>query len=990
MESRRHFMAGIGITMFMVLGLLGYLIWDGYREAIAAARTTMSNYAAIVETRLDATLRRADAVTQEMLRVLPEEAFNRKAGAAKDRKIDHLFDLQRVNFEELGSLRVFDRDGDVLYTTEAATSLRTNIVDRAFFVKLMNSPETGIAYEATTSRANGRPILVLARGIFDRSGVFRGVVAASIELEVFQKLFRSLDLGAGGAMVMRRSDDFSVVTRWTQAAGTYLERSALDSPIRQAMARGESSGSFEFARPGDGSIAIFGFHRLSRYPFYIGASVPRSQVLAGWRARALSLGVVALILMGLLGYLLANIRRADARASRVVTDLTASEEHTRLILDSSMDAVIELNADGNVTAWTAAAAQIFGHPADHTIGRNFADLVIPSSRNTSHHQRLRHFLSSAAGGNSNRRIEIPALRADGQNIVVELSLARILRGDMLFYSAFARDITAAKRAAEEVLTSKAKLEAALASMSDAIFITDAAGRFVHINAALATFHRFRNIDDFAKTLAESPNFLEVYSPEGKHLPVSQRAMQRALRGETASGIEFVMKRNDTGESWVGSYSYAPILDSEGEIVGTVVTARDVTEQKNAAATHERLQTQLRQSQKMEAVGLLAGGIAHDFNNIIAAILGNTDLAEQDAAANPRALESLAEIRHAGVRARALVQQILSFGRRQQTQLLPMPLQPVIEESARLLRAMLPTRVTLLVECAKDVPAVMVDATQIEQVVLNLATNSLHAMHGRTGTIGILLDQIDIGPAMLSAHPQLQRLAKEKPGSLVCLTVKDDGAGMDAATLARIFEPFFTTKPVGEGTGLGLSVVHGVVQTHGGEIVVESHAGIGTVFHIFLPPSGVAEPAAVAPPPKTLEAAPDTAPATASRILYLDDEESMVFLVKRLLERRGHQVTGFTDQKEAIAAVRADPYAFDLVLTDYNMPVLTGLDVAREMRAIRADLPVAIASGFVDESLREQAGGAGVRDLIFKASQVSEYCSSIERLLPTANKAELVA
>jgi signal transduction histidine kinase/ActR/RegA family two-component response regulator len=417
------------------------------------------------------------------------------------------------------------------------------------------------------------------------------------------------------------------------------------------------------------------------------------------------------------------------------------------------------------------------------------------------------------------------------------------------------------------------------------------------------------------------------------------------------------------------------------ILGRVFFFTDVTERRQSDAARTALEAQLRESQKMDAIGKLAGGIAHDFNNILATILGNTELARQDMGANPQALRSLAEIHKAASRARDLVQQILSFSRRQPTERIPLALAPVIEESARLLRATVPARLALEVRCAKDVPAVLADATQIKQVLINLVTNAMQAMHGRPGSILIGLDTVLFDAALADAIPALQALLAKHAGRMVRLTVSDNGPGMDAATQERIFEPFYTTKPVGEGTGLGLSVVHGIVTAHEGAIMVQSQPDKGSIFTIYLPVAETEVSVGVAG--LSVGSPPATPPGNSGqRILYLDDDESLVLLVKRLLERQGVHVRGFSNQDDALDALRADPTRFDLVVTDYNMPGLSGLDVAREVRTIRDDLPVAVASGFIDEELQAQAGRSGVRELIFKADAAEDLCQALVRLLRT--------
>lgn len=406
------------------------------------------------------------------------------------------------------------------------------------------------------------------------------------------------------------------------------------------------------------------------------------------------------------------------------------------------------------------------------------------------------------------------------------------------------------------------------------------------------------------------------------------------------------------------------------------------------ASSAALEAQVREAQKLTAVGTLAGGIAHDFNNILATILGNTALARSDVGANPdAALESLEEIKKAATRARDLVQQILSFSRRSPIDLTPIELMSVIEESARLLRATLPGRLQLRVNCAAGGVMVLASQTQILQVLINLATNAMQAMREGPGCINMVLDILTLDAVPVSARPKLQALHVSHPEHVARLVVSDDGPGMDAATLERIFEPFFTTKPPGEGTGLGLSVVHGIVQAHGGAIEVQSALDKGATFTIYLPVAkwtGEAPNAAVAARAAAGVISGDRN--ERRHILYLDDDKALVSLMKRLLERRGYRVSSFDRQEEALAALRGAPDSFHLVVTDYNMPGMSGLDVARSVRTIRADLPVAVASGFVDVALRDNADQAGVWEVIFKADDLETFCEAVQRLIEGSGKA----
>ena len=383
------------------------------------------------------------------------------------------------------------------------------------------------------------------------------------------------------------------------------------------------------------------------------------------------------------------------------------------------------------------------------------------------------------------------------------------------------------------------------------------------------------------------------------------------------------------------------------------------------AERQQLEEQLRQSQKMEAIGQLAGGIAHDFNNILAAISGNTELALEDTASDHPAREFLEEIRNSSARAKRLVQQILAFSRRQPLDRRVISLEPIIEESTDLLRASLPASVGLDMEVDAGVPPVLADATQMHQVLVNLCTNAWHALEGQSGRIVVRLKSVAL------TADSVKPLVGLRPGNFVYLSVSDTGIGMDAATRARIFEPFFTTKEPGKGTGLGLSVVHGIVQGHDGAIVVRSQPGEGTVFEIYFPAATAIEETAAAPAPALR--------GQGQHILFLDDEATLVTLAQRLLERRGYRFTGFTRASEALRAFAEKPDEFQLVITDLSMPGASGLHFASDILKLRPDVPVVLCSGHVTEELREHARRAGIREVLYKPNTVDEFGETIHRL-----------
>ena len=442
---------------------------------------------------------------------------------------------------------------------------------------------------------------------------------------------------------------------------------------------------------------------------------------------------------------------------------------------------------------------------------------------------------------------------------------------------------------------------------------------------------------------------------------------------------------------------------DGGLRHVVVTFVDITSLREAQAQQKNLQVQLAQSQKMEALGTLAGGVAHDFNNILAAILGNADLARQDLDQDHAAQESLSEVTTAARRGRELVRQILAFSRQQPMERRPVDVAAVMSESCALLRAATPPQVELVQSRTVGPLFVSADPTQLGQVLLNLGTNAVHAIGVAPGRVEF---RVDVLPPRDRRIPAA--LAAEHELGVVRIEVQDNGCGMDEATRERIFEPFFTTRVVGAGTGLGLPVVLGIVQTLGGVIEVDSRLGQGTTFSLFFAATMADQGPAAPPPPAVPDSAPtesgtmatdpkkqpqlpdpfsaehptmaDTGDTPVAHILYLDDDDTLVFLVRRLLERRGYRVTAMTDQQAAIDAVREQPQGFDLLLTDYNMPGMSGLDVAKAVLAINPALPVAVASGYITDELQAEAMAAGVREVVFKTDAVEDFCAVVARLV----------
>ena len=516
-------------------------------------------------------------------------------------------------------------------------------------------------------------------------------------------------------------------------------------------------------------------------------------------------------------------------------------------------------------------------------------------------------------------------------------------------------ITDLKRAELSILAAQGELRATLEAVPDLLFEVGRDGSIHNFHSPRRDLLLVDPADFMGRRVAD------IMPPEASR--VVDAALAQAAEAGHSSGLQYELALPN-GSHWF-ELSVAPKPVPDGEAPRFICLARDVTER-------QQLEQQLREAQKIESIGTLAGGIAHDFNNILAAILGNVALARQDAAAGRPVQESLDQINRAGARARHLVQQILTFSRRDQHGFANQPLGPVVDETFGLLRATLPAGVRLDKVLPMLPLAVRGDSTQLQQVLMNLCTNAWHALPLYGG-------RIEVGAASLVPDEALRRQLPPLPtGQCVHLWVSDNGSGMDEATRQRIFDPFFTTKPVGQGTGLGLPVVHGIVRAHGGVITVESHPGQGTTFHLYFP-----EPDAGTAFAGGAAAAAAPAPGAGQQVLYVDDDDVMTVMVERLLARAGFRVTACTDPVAALAMLRERPQRFDAVVTDFNMPERSGIEVAREALRLRPGLPVVISSGYLNDALREQAAQAGVRALMRKENTIDELVELLQKLLRPA-------
>ncbi len=640
----------------------------------------------------------------------------------------------------------------------------------------------------------------------------------------------------------------------------------------------------------------------------------------------------------------------DITARKIAEDaLVQSEASYRALIDGMKETVWVVDGDGKFIDVNRTASELLHYSREELltmgprdIDANITEAMIKQGQSSLAQNRIRIF-------------ETTHIRKDGERIPVEIQSTRVTYQGREVTLSIARDITERKQAEAALQRSEAAnrlLAAVVHQAGEAIVITDLAGTIEYVNPAYVAMSGY-----------------PVEELVGQQLPLLQQheVMDTAQRtpwgtvqqNETWNGRSIAQRKD--GSSYHADMTLFPIHDAEGRIINYCQIARDIS--------HElELERHLNQSQRLETIGTLAGGIAHEFNNILTPIMGYTELVASKLPATDPLQNNLQQILKSAQRARALVGQILTFSRQHEQQRRPLYLQHVIHEALKLMRPTLPATIEIRQSIDPTCQQVLADAAQLHQVLVNLCTNAFHAMEIDGGLLTISLEQVVIDPALAQRYPILQQKV------YACLTVSDTGIGMASATLERIFEPFFTTKPVDRGTGLGLSVAHGIVRAHDGALLAQSELGQGASFQIYLPI--FVEEADLG--------GKNGAPAVRGQelILLVDDEPTITALLKDLLEWQGYQVEAYNSSHEALSAFRQFPYKFDLVLSDLTMPGLTGVELAGQLQQVRAGIPIIIITGYGNRLDEKTKKSHGIRHVASKPIGIAELAPLIRQVLDT--------
>jgi len=643
-----------------------------------------------------------------------------------------------------------------------------------------------------------------------------------------------------------------------------------------------------------------------------------------------------------------ELQNEDLRKSQ--EDLETSRQKYSDLYDFAPVGYLTISDKGLIVEANLTAADMLGVARSFLLKHPFSAFIVHDDQD-SYYRYRQNLLDSKERQSCELRIQ----KKDNSVLEVQLesAISQNIDGDLGQFRVCLTEITQLKNVEGELRKSKEQWEETFNSITDIITVQD---KEMHIVQANKAAHDFFKVAAGGLVGQKCSQVFRGTSEPCPECPVLET-------GKTSQNCSEIIKHTQLDKTFLVSSS--AIQDTNGHGQYLVHIAKDITEQK-------RLEEELFQSHKMEAIGTLAGGIAHDFNNILTAILGYSQFVKKEIPAGSPADKDIDMVIQSGLRAAELVKQILSFSRKTDHHLQALTPHPIIKEALQMLRSTLPATIEIKQDIDKECGKIKADPTNIHQIMVNLCSNALHAMDQQKGTLTVRLSRENLETRDVEAYENVAA------GSFVVLSVSDTGHGMDTKTMQRVFEPYFTTKKVGEGSGIGLAVIHGIVQDYKGFVKVASTPDQGSTFSVYLPL--LEETAAVENDQLTSQKDEVSLLQGSGRILVVDDEEMLVRLNKRRLENFGYIVTATTDSEEALEKIGAHPEQFDLLITDQTMPKMSGMELTHEVHKIKPDMPVIMSTGHSDLITKEKALEMGVSKYVAKPIQGNELINAVEELL----------
>ena len=632
---------------------------------------------------------------------------------------------------------------------------------------------------------------------------------------------------------------------------------------------------------------------------------------------------------------------------KIEVRLRESEEKFKAVYDASFGGII-IHEQGVILVCNQGLSDMTGFSNEELVGMDGFKLIDPDY--------LDQVLKNVKSG-YDQSYEVKGLRKDGSVYPLAIRGKNIHYKDRDARVIEFRDITERKRAEESLRESEERFRELADLLPQTVFEADVRGNLTYVNQ-MGFESTGYSLEDIEKGL----NVIQVILPEdqGKLLKNFARIIEERINYNN----EYLLLKKDS-TVFPGIIYSRPIIQND-KVVGLRGIVADISDRKRIEEEKEELQSQLRQTYKMEAIGTMAGGIAHDFNNMLAIIIGNADMALDDITEGHPGRYNINQIMQASQRLKDLVKQILTFSRQADQKLFPLKICPIIKDSLKLLRSTTPTTVSIVQNIGQERSKIMADSTQITQVLMNLCSNAIYAMDEK-GTLEVTGTMVELKAADIVHQPDI------KPGHYFKLSVSDTGTGIPREIQEQIFDPFYTTKEVNEGTGMGLSMVLGIVKSHGGFIQVVSEPGEGTIFTIYFPVIADAQV-------QEIEEVIEDIPQGKERILFVDDEEMLAILGGRMLERLGYEVTVNSSSNDALETFKANPEKFDMVITDQSMPNMSGAELAVELLKTRPDIPIILCTGYSKKISEEEAKRLGIRKYLIKPLERRQLAKFVREAL----------
>jgi two-component system, cell cycle sensor histidine kinase and response regulator CckA len=906
----------LGLNL-LTLSLSGFFLAKNRSAYNDKAAITAQNLAQVLEQTITGTINKVDIAVYALAKEVERQIA---AGEIDDKRLTDYMTSTQSQIPEIEGLRVANDKGLVIYGLRPASGALYDASEREYFIQLRDNPrDLLVISQPFKGRIANKWIIVLARRISRPDGTFAGVAFGSLSLAKIDQLFSSLNVGRYGAFALRDGADLGLVARYPEpeGIGSAIGLKKMSREFLELFRKGETAGVYDAPSGLDRRMRTWGFRKFANARYYIFVGLAKDEYLAGWRRDAweTAIGLALFLLVSSLAA--AAIALVWKRNQATEESLRVNEARFHKIFEESPIGISLLGKEREFVLTNQRYREFLGYSEAELMERGPRELLHPDDREPSMalSQKLRE------GDIPFIHMEQRYLRKDGRVVWSDTTITplRDEKGQLILTIGWVQDITERKQSEEKVR----KLSQAVEQSPASIAITDRDGNIEYVNPAFCTMTGYPE----EELLGKNPRILKTETTSSEEYRI---LWETITSGRTWQG-EFCNRKKD-GELFWESACIAPISDDKGAINHFVAIKEDITQRRRAEEERAALEGQLRQAQKMESVGRLAGGVAHDFNNMLTVILGHAALALMEAAPSHPLHVHLSEIHRAAERSTDLTRQLLAFARKQTIAPKVLDLNASLTGMLNMLQRLIGEDILLSMQASPDLWPVKVDPSQIDQILANLCVNARDAM---TGVGTITLQTVNRSLTVDDCIAQTEA----SPGEYVLLTLTDDGSGMEQEMVSHIFEPFFTTKGVGEGTGLGLSTVYGIVKQNNGFIEVHSHPDRGTTFNIYLP-----RYAGAALQERT-SGAPEHVSGRSEVILVVEDESTILSLVSKMLTTLGYSVLQAGTPTEAIDLVQQGAGKIHLLLTDVVMPGMNGRDLANRLLDRHPRLKMLFMSGY---------------------------------------------